>query len=1022
LTIGATPAGYGEYYFNGGTLVALTLNVGDQGLGNFHQRTSLTTINVNIANGPQAVGTYSVDSGTLSAITLNVGVAGAGAVVQVANTAVEASELILGAQSSGQGTYTLPANATLTITGSLDGTEIIGQAGIGVFNQTGGTHLNLQSQQGDTSSITIGASNGANGQYNLSGGTLGTITEFIGFSSGTGTFNQTGGTNSLVMANAAGALYVGNGIEAHGTYNLSGSGSVLRANLEIVGLFGGIGTFVQTGGLNSIQDDNFDTGTLYVAKNGFGSSYQLSGTGQLVATEQYIGAGGTGEFRQLGGTNTTGLLSVGPNGYATGGNGTYTLSAGSLHVMTELIGGGVAFESGAGTMTHSGGTNAVTTLVLNGNSFYGLSGSGALTASTEAVHLNGQFQQTGGTNTLQGANARLSIDGSYTLSAGTLSASSPGAAATYGTSVTGGFSQGGGTVGTGIFENQGSFDYTGGAFNGKLQNDGVVQITGQFNAGGGVVNNTEIDVSSSNSLFGGGAGLDNEGILGLMGGTVGGAGTVNNGLISGFGTINGTNFTNNGLLTESGGILTLAATGTNQNFGNINLTAGLQMRLTGSKLTNAGTVSLNGGIVAGSATLENAAGGVISGAGTISAAFLNDLGATVQVASGTLNVAQAFTNNGLVSLNGASANLSGGALTNNGTIQGVGNVGSGTVTNHGTIEAFGGTLNVAGSVSNATDGQIFAGPGAKVLASGGVSQNGGLINLTGGTFDNGNHPLTNAGQISGYGTFRTGGLSNVTGGSVTFSGGVTTVNGDVTNGAGTGSGAGAVVTDGTGTVHVAQSPAVFTGNVVNWGTFKVTNTTVTYAGSFTNNGVLISDPSTQNFSDLVVGAGGAIVAAAGDVYNVTGNVTNFSTQNSIFDMSEAKLVLQGIGTHQFLWPGANGGSNGAGFADNFSIGILEIQSGGSLNILDGDSTPGIGLYVHTLLLDGGAAQLGSITSNGASIYYDPTEPANAYLNGSTYTLANGEVIAPAVPAPEPSACTLVLFSAVVGGVRRRHRR
>ncbi len=51
------------------------------------------------------------------------------------------------------------------------------------------------------------------------------------------------------------------------------------------------------------------------------------------------------------------------------------------------------------------------------------------------------------------------------------------------------------------------------------------------------------------------------------------------------------------------------------------------------------------------------------------------------------------------------------------------------------------------------------------------------FNLTGSTFDN-NQAMTSTGQISGYGTFRTGGLSNE--GKVTFTGD-TTIDGDVTN-------------------------------------------------------------------------------------------------------------------------------------------------------------------------------------------------------------------------------------------------
>src|SRR5207302_1445469 len=71
-----------------------------------------------------------------------------------------------------------------------------------------------------------------------------------------------------------------------------------------------------------------------------------------------------------------------------------------------------------------------------------------------------------------------------------------------------------------------------------------------------------------------------------------------------------------------------------------------------------------------------------------------------------------------------------------------------------------------------------------LLITGGLATNSGTINLTGGTFDNNGHPLTNNGEISGYGTFRTGGLTNAPGQVITFTGGLATVNGPVTNSAG----------------------------------------------------------------------------------------------------------------------------------------------------------------------------------------------------------------------------------------------
>src|SRR5207237_2847136 len=80
-----------------------------------------------------------------------------------------------------------------------------------------------------------------------------------------------------------------------GIYNLSGTG-VLTPGYQYVGLLGGTGTFNQTGGTNTLA------GTLTIAAANPGSSgtYTLSGTGSLTATNLTINAGG--QFHYDGGT------------------------------------------------------------------------------------------------------------------------------------------------------------------------------------------------------------------------------------------------------------------------------------------------------------------------------------------------------------------------------------------------------------------------------------------------------------------------------------------------------------------------------------------------------------------------------------------------------------------------------------------------------------------------------------------------------------------------------------------------
>jgi hypothetical protein len=269
-----------------------------------------------------------------------------------------------------------------------------------------------------------------------------------------------------------------------------------------------------------------------------------------------------------------------------------------------------------------------------------------------------------------------------------------------------------------------------------------------------------------------------------------------------------------------------------------------------------------------------------------------------------------------------------------------------------------------------------------LLITGSFPTNSGTISLTGGTFDTAAGVLNNASQISGHGILRTAGLTN--NGSITLTGGLTTVNGSVTNAAGK-------------TIHVAHNPAIFTGAFVNNGVFKNTETTVTFTGTYTENGTFVSDPADNYFTDLLVGTGGKLTGGTGDRFFVLSDFTNGSTDSAAWTTHDSDLIFQGGPDHTFALAGADMGASAAGFTNNFAWKTVRLAAGQSLALTDGNATPGAALYTRAFILDGGLAQIASITGNGHTIYYDPADPLSAPLLCQTYPLTGGGLLKP-IPA------------------------
>ena len=153
----------------------------------------------------------------------------------------------------------------LSVGGNGQSTTFSGNlTGPGSLTKTGPGTLTLTGMNTFAGSTTV-----SSGTLQLAAGSLAppNADEFVG-SGGTGSFVQTGGTNAINTS--SNSLYLGYNSGDIGSYVLNGSG-FLTANTEYVG-FQGSGTFTQSGGTNSLS------GSLTLAQSaGSSGTYNLNG-------------------------------------------------------------------------------------------------------------------------------------------------------------------------------------------------------------------------------------------------------------------------------------------------------------------------------------------------------------------------------------------------------------------------------------------------------------------------------------------------------------------------------------------------------------------------------------------------------------------------------------------------------------------------------------------------------------------------------------------------------------------------
>jgi len=361
IILGRSPTGNGIYELKEGTARTIDVIVGGQGVGSFWQTGgTVNAANLYIGGGGGSKGTYELGgTGELTCPKQYIGYFGIGVFTQAGGLnnvawpigqgyeSQDESFLELGTNPFTKGTYNL-SSGQLTAP-----KEIVGRFGIGTFNHSGGTNTVGDLIMGE--GITYP---GVGGIYKLSGtGTLEVKSNAVIGDTGIGVFEQQGGSHTI-QKNLYLGLYgswVGPNsfVRSQGTYTLSGSGILKVYGSEYVGC-AGIGKFIQSGGTNVLSGSlNLGIGVVIDSPAGQGT-YELN-AGNLIANNgEYIGFGGKGTFTQKGGINDAmSSLLIGPLG-------TYNLQGGTLFANTSLIYQGGTFNKTGSVFTTGNLTNAGT--------------------------------------------------------------------------------------------------------------------------------------------------------------------------------------------------------------------------------------------------------------------------------------------------------------------------------------------------------------------------------------------------------------------------------------------------------------------------------------------------------------------------------------------------------------------------------------------------------------------------------------------------------------------------------------
>jgi T5SS/PEP-CTERM-associated repeat protein len=703
----------------------------------------------------------------------------------------------------------LAGTGTLNIKNDADVTSSYGSIGYDTGSE-GTATVDGYDSTWNTSFLWVG--NNGTGTLNIKNGA-----DVTSSYSSIGTYAGSEGTVTVDSYNSTwntgNVLYIGSC--GTGTLNITNDADVTSSG-GCIGTYAGSEGTANVDGYGSTWNTNYD---LYVGLAGTGTLNIKNGA-DVTSSTGYIGddvgSKGTVTVDGHGSTwNTNYDLHVGF--YGTGtlnvSNDAQVITTGTLQIgakgTVNLAGGKLSAANlfgAADTLNFTGGELEITT----GNvDISAISPLGSYLSMTSGQVLDVQ----NGTTTVTSGSA-LSVNNgkvySYELqNDGDLSIGSGGQVYTYdGLTNSSSMNMSGGTISEGKVTNDfGAHFNAGGTVNAALDNYGSIELNGILTVGGAMDNYGSVNISTSETLRQN-VGLDNYGTINLTGGSITGSGViVNYGIIRG-GSAIGSQITNDGGLIHANGSSTLLIK------------------------------NMSGNINGGEMRVDNGAG---------------------------INVLSPLYNTGTIALNGSNATFSGGTISNTGTILGQGRV-SNQVNNDGTIRASAGTLTLAGSsLTNSGTGRIEVLNNSTVFITQGLTENWGSIALQGGSFDNANHSITNNGSITGYGTFRSGGLTN---------------EGHIGVGYGDLEVIGTVQHNGTCDIQ-GGSTAVFFNDVSGSGSFGGTGTAM-FLGNLSPG----SSPGIMSFqTNVILGSGSKLIMELGGL--VAGN------EYDVLDVA-GRLILDGI--------------------------------------------------------------------------------------------------------------------------------